>query len=296
MTAKSNEIHMIGSQQAVEQPFPETMSLEELVESVTRERQIVLGSQAAAAIVAPIAPIAPPRAETSSRTGGAFGGALKRRIGETDTPTRLAATNQDDIYLLRPLNINRELFDIAGDQVYHRVLLTPAEMGAVTFSAQALTRRVGSKVLAHTVERPASDRHARKQEVITETLQSRAAAAENTLTELSIDGEVFSTLREKMKSPGYAHMKGEEMDALMAHAEGRFVHMIEAILLNHKLSTERVKSLTSALDYNLGNDQYKQTFKYWAHMTTIGLNWTNKKIELFENVSRDIKEEQLVRA
>jgi phospholipid N-methyltransferase len=294
--AKSNEIHMIGSQQAVEQPFPETLSLEELAAAVAQQRQLALGAQAAAVMVAPVAPATPPTAEKSARTGGAFGGALKRRIGETDTPTRLAATNQNDIYLLRPTNINRELFNTSGDQVYHQVLLTPSEMGSVTFSAQALTRRIGSKVLAHTIERPASDRHARKQEVITEALQSRAAAAENTLAELAIDGDVFSTLRDKMKSPGYAHMKGDEMDALMAHAEGRFVGMIEAILLNHKLPTERVKSLTSALDYLLGSDQYKKTFKYWEHMSTIGMNWTNKKIELFEKVYSDVSEEQLARA
>lgn len=164
-------------------------------------------------------------------------------------------------------------------------------MGAVTFSAPALSRRVGSKVLAHTVERPASDRHARSKEVIQKTLISRAEVAATAQAELAIDKDVLSTLLAKQKSPGYAHMRGYEMDALMAHAEGRFVDMMAAILVNHKLSTDRVQSLTAALDYLLGNDDYRRSFKYWEHMSTIGLHWTNRKIELFSAVQAEIETE-----
>ncbi len=56
-----------------------------------------------------------PEAPKVTRTGGAFGGALKRRIADTDTATRYAHTNEADIYLLRPTNINRELFSVMGD-------------------------------------------------------------------------------------------------------------------------------------------------------------------------------------
>lgn len=276
-----------ASQQPFQEAFPQMLSIEELAAQVIKAREQSIAAQAVAT--------EPTITKETSRVGGAFGGALKRRIAETDTATRYANTNDHDVSLLSPISINRELFSIPGDLTYRGILLTAQEMGAVTFSPAALTRRVGAKVLQHTVGRPATDRHDRTHEVLQETLASRAAAAANVQSSLGVDQDVFAKLIAKMKSPGYAHMKGYEMDSLMAHAEGVFVDMIAAVLENHKLTTERVNSLTAGLDYLLGNDDYKKTFKYWNHMTTIGLNWNNRKIDLFNDVQVAILEEQQAR-
>ena len=273
----------------VQEAFPEFLSIEELVEQVAIARRQALAARAN---------VLPQNAGTTperSRLGGAFGGALSRRIEETDTAVRYASTNDHDILLLTPTNLNRELFFASGGLVYRGVLLTANEMGAVTFSPVALTQRVGANVLKHTTQRPATTRHQRSQEVITKALADRATAAAQVQTELAVDSDVFRTLLMKMKSPGYAHMKGYEMDALMAHAEGNFVDMIAAILDNHKLSTERVSSMTAALDYLLGNDDYRKTFSYWRHMSQIGLNWTNAKVDIFTNIQQLIVDEQQAR-
>ena len=263
--------------------------MEELVAQVKLARDQALAGRLA--VTAVQQPLEVEETTRLTRTGGAFGGALKRRIAETDTATRYAHTNEADIYFLRPTNVNYQLFSVMGDQVYRGILLTPSEMGAVTFSANALSRRLSANVLDNTTERPASVRHARVREVLLKGLTQRAAAAAAMAANLAVDKDVFSTLQAKQKAPGYAHMRGYEMDALMAHAEGRFVDLIAAILDNHKLGTERVQSLTSALDYLLGNDGYQRTFKYWEHMTAISLHWTNRKIELVTAVQSEIDTE-----
>lgn len=232
----------------------------------------------------------------SPRKQGAFGGAIKRRIEQTNSAEKYAATNEVDIKLLTPLSIQRELFTGWGDQSFRGVVLTPKELKAVTFSPETLSKRIGSQVLAGTVGRPATNRHARKAEVVMEGLQSRGAKADEVLATLKTDEQVFQTLAKEMKSPGYAHMSGEHMDSLMAHAEKVFISMFEAITTNHGAGTERVESLTAALNYLLSGDDYRKTFSYWRHMVNTGTDWTRAKYARFEVIRAEIDKEITVRS
>ncbi|HET7320283.1 MAG TPA: hypothetical protein VFI84_01705 [Candidatus Saccharimonadales bacterium] len=226
--------------------------------------------------------------------GGAFGGALKRHIEQTDQAAKLAATNEQDIQLLAPTSINRELFHQFGDQAYKGVVFTPEEFKAITFSPEALAQRIGANVLSGTTNRPATVRHERKSEVLYTQLAKRQEIVQKTLDNLEVDEWVFATLLHEMRSPGYAHMDQDWIDALMAHAEWRFVSMFEAITTNHGAGTERVESLKSALDYLLNND-YKKAFNYWRHMSNLGQAWTRAKIERFRSIESDIQEELVKR-
>lgn len=226
-----------------------------------------------------------------TRLHGAFGGAIKRRIELTDSSEKYAATNDFDIELLTPLSIQKQLFTYRGDQSFRGVVLTPQELGAVTFSPRTLVARVGANVLANTVERPASERHARKSEVVRSTLESGKAKVEATLSSLHTDDKALRRLAREMKSPGYAHMTGEEMDSLMRHAETVFVSMFEAITTNHGAGTHRVESLTAALEYLLSRDNYRQTFEYWLKMVTVGIEWTHAKTVRFVEVQEKLQQE-----
>jgi hypothetical protein len=229
--------------------------------------------------------------KTRSRQGGAFGGALKRRIEETDSTEKLAATNERDIAAVDPKIMKRELFQIAGDQRFRGVILPPNEFGAVTFSASTLAKRLGNRVLNATTDRSPDARNARKAEVIKGSLQAQAAKVDTTLEELQADLHVTQALRKEMRSPGYAHYTGEQMDAMMKQVEGIIVKMFQAITMNREANTDRVESLRAALDYRLSGNDYKRTFMYWRQMTDLGTDWTKNKIDRLETVRTEVLQE-----
>ncbi|HET8709219.1 MAG TPA: hypothetical protein VFL85_02965 [Candidatus Saccharimonadales bacterium] len=231
-----------------------------------------------------------------TRIHGAFGGAVKRRIELTNSAEKYAATNDADIALLTPNTIRQELFRRGGDQSYGGVLLTPAEFSALTFSPRTLARRVGSQVLAGTFDRPASERQARRKEVVLQSLETNKAKASGVLVTLRDDAQALSRLAAEARAPGYAHMRGEEMDGLMQHAETVFVSMFEAITTNHGAGTDRVESLKAALDYRLSADSYKETFGFWRDMITLGVEWTRAKGSRFAHVCNALDEEIAVQS
>ena len=309
--------------QAGREPIEPDLSINQLADKVARERAEALAAKLTAAettggiaVEAVTSVEAPaPEAEVTeaknrkSRKGGAFGGALKRRIEATDSAAKRAATNEHDIYLLEPASLRHELMGVrSGDQVYvlrygrkdsRAVTLTPSEHGDLTFSPRIHAQRLGGRVLAATEDRPATDRHARKTEVTEQGLRKQHEKAVARLEVLTTDETVFSNLLKYMASPGYAHVDQEAIDGLMAHAEGVFVQMFEAITTNHKAGTERVESLKAALDYLLtASDEkgdYKRTFGYWRAMCLLGKHWTRLKQRAFRNVKASIAEEYKTR-
>ncbi|MGH7241578.1 MAG: hypothetical protein ACREGB_04745, partial [Candidatus Saccharimonadales bacterium] len=154
--------------------------------------------------------------DKAPRRGGAFGGALKRRILITDSEDKLARTNAHDIALIAPTKLRPELFPTErGNLVYAGVLFTAEEYGAITISPAEIGRRIGAKVLRHTTDRAPTERHARREEVVGQNLQRRSELAQSTLAELTAESEQIGRLRKEMQSPGYAHMSLDEMDGLM---------------------------------------------------------------------------------
>lgn len=226
------------------------------------------------------------------RTGGAFGGALKRRIERTDSTEKWAATNENDVTLLTPANINRELFPhTRGILVYENVLFTPEEYGAITISPAEVSRRIGANVLRHTVDRPPTERQARRQEVIIDDLRKREQKVSDIIGGLHADSDALQKLRREMQSPGYAHMTMDDIDTLMARSEEIYVKMFEAIVANRQLDTERTTSLTAAMEYLVTADDYKKTFKYWKEMSSLAFSWTEAKISRFTIINERISQE-----
>ena len=223
--------------------------------------------------------------EKSKRKGGAFGGALKRRILATDSEQLSAMTNQHDIDLVTPHNLRVELFSTERRNLgYAGVLFTPEEYGAITISPEEVGRRLGANVLRHTKDRSATERHARRQEVVENDLHRRTQLAETTLTELNQELDQVERLRKEMRSPGYAHMSLDEMDGLMKTTETVFIKMFSAIVENRELGTERTESLTAAMNFLVAADDYPSTFKFWQQMSALASAWTKAKIQRFEPI------------
>lgn len=263
-------------------PF-EGLSLDEAVAYVAEQRRQNLKQDA---------PVESSAAEQKTRRqGGAFGGALKRRIEQTDSNEKLAATNERDIRAVDPQVMKRELFMVSGDQQFRGVILPPKEFSAVTFSAPTLAKRLGNQVLSATKYRDPDARNARKAEVIRIGLESQISKVSTVLSELYGDRQVTRALRKEMRSPGYAHYTGEQMDAMMKRVESIIVKMFEAITMNREANTNRVESLTAALDFRLSGDDYKQTFTYWQQMTDLSTDWTANKINRLELVKAEVLEE-----
>lgn len=297
--------------QAGREPIEPDMSLQDLAQHVAAQRAAALVTKTVTE--APEAPTVPEQLQapesSRSRKGGAFGGALKRRIEATDSVAKKAATNEHDINLLEPANLRHELMGgHIGDQVYtlhygrkdaRSVVMTPSEYGDVTFSPRIHARRVGNRVLDNTVERTPSERQARKTEVTEEGLRRQYTKAVERLAILEADETVFTQLLRYMSTPGYARTDQATIDGLMAHAEGVFVQMFEAITANHGLGTERVESLKAALDYRLtASDEkgdYKKSFTNWHDMSLLGQHWTKLKQRAFRNVKSNIATEYKTR-
>jgi hypothetical protein len=230
--------------------------------------------------------------EKAPRRGGAFGGALKRRILATDSEETRARTNEHDIALIAPTNLRPELFPLQrGNLSRDGVLFTPEEYGAITVSPAEFSNRVGAHVLKHTTERAPTERHARRDEVVKQQLQKRYEAARDTLQELQSESEQIERLRKEMRSPGYAHMTLDDMDGLMKTTEGVMNKMFRAIIENRGLNTERTDSLTAAMEYLVTADDYRQTFTFWQQMSSLAKGWTDAKIKRFTTIEMNLIQE-----
>lgn len=280
------------------------LSTEEFAEKIAAERAVTLAMKnevnapsevpvTSGAAKAPKTEDTPaPQPSPRSRRGGAFGGALKRRLEQKSaTSAEKNSYTSADILALSPIKLGRQLFGHEGDQAYRGVVFTSKEFGAITFAPQTLAKRVGNRVLEGTVDRSPTERLARRDEVVYETLDRQQERVSNCLAELEIDRDVFETLLKEMRSPGYAHMSQDDIDALVAHSEGVYVSMFEAILTNRGMGSERVTSLTAAMYHLLEDVPYKQAFGYRRHLTTLGLDWTRAKIKHLQEVQTSVQNE-----
>lgn len=274
-------------------------SMESLVEEVRRQRHdaIVARQNPQLTLEDEVSVSVPMQEEASqeetgrkTRKGGAFGGALRRRLDQAEE-TEEITFDARDLEALAPTVLQRELFSNEGDQSYQGVIFGPEEFKAITFAPNTLAKRIGNQALAGTIGREPSDRLVRKDEIVKAGLERQLAKAEACLADLAVDEDVFQTLAKEMKSPGYAHMGQEDMDALMAHSEGVYVSMFEAILTNRGVGTERVRSLTAAMYYLLENPDYQKAFRYRKHLTNIGLDWTRNKINRLTEVRSSVQNE-----
>jgi hypothetical protein len=231
--------------------------------------------------------------ETSSpsRAGGAFGGALKRRILLTDSAELSGQVSKRDRQLLEPNNILRELLSPSGDLAFRGVVFSPKEFKSITFSAETLSQRVGAQVLDNTTERPPTERHERKIEVIAESLMRRNQLVEQALIKLDIDQENFTSLQRAMAQPGRMLMTAKDIDTRMAYAEDVFKLMVGTVAANHSSDTERVTALMKTLESRLGDDNYRDTFTYTRGITNTGYLWTREKSKIFKRVQRQIQSE-----
>ncbi|CAN5419481.1 hypothetical protein BH09PAT4_BH09PAT4_02570 [soil metagenome] len=269
---------------------PEPVPLTEVVAAVAEQRQRSIAARTAEKEAATAKRIE--GLKNTSKRGGAFGGALKRRIIKTDSDEMRARTIEHDINLITAPSLRAELFPkVRGDLVYAGVLFTPTEYGAITISPEEVGRRVGANVLKHTADRPATERHARRDEVVGNDLQKRTAVAQETLVSLNDETDQIQRLRKEMKSPGYAHMTLDEMDGLMRTTEEVFIKMFQAIVENRGLGTERTESLTAAMQYLVAKDDYKATFKFWQEMSSLAQAWTDAKIQRFIPITERLNKE-----
>jgi hypothetical protein len=262
-----------------------TVSLEDLASAVAEQRR-----SAHALSPTPIE-IATEEQKTHSKRGGAFGGALKRRIVLSDSERLKTFTNESDIALVQPENIRIRLFPYNRvEQSYGGVLFTADEYTAITVSAPEQARRLGAHVMANTKDRAPSARHSRRKEVVTDSLDRRHEVALAEIERLAGVSVKLRTLQQEIQTPGYSHMSLNDMNGLMTNAEKVFLSMFEAIVeSDDELDDDRVYSLSGALLYNLTNDDYKTTFGYWKNMTTLGVKWTDEKLKQMQRVRKDIE-------
>jgi hypothetical protein len=279
-----------GIDQAVPTDDFAGLSIEELAKVVAERRQQALAERDAAR--QDPGAVVEEGEKSNPRRGGAFGGALKRRIERTNSAERLAATNAYDIDLLKPTSVNTELFPSQrGNLAYRGVLFTPREYGALTISPAELARRIGAKVLSSPKDRTPTEKHARRQELVVQGLLQRQQKVQIELVRLESEAAQLERLQKEMKSPGYSHMSMEQIDGLMAAAEKVYVDMFTAIVENHGLPTERTQSLTAAMEYLVTADDYKATFKYHKAMANLAHSWVRAKISRFIPIEENIAEE-----
>ncbi|HSX37014.1 MAG TPA: hypothetical protein VLG13_02770 [Patescibacteria group bacterium] len=277
--------------QDTEPSVPVQPSLEELAVEIAAQRVQAIAAKSQTPI--PQKESGPTLAKEHPRKGGAFGGALRRRL-DTSTTSESADFTEEDLLEVTPIKLGHSLFTREGDQSFRSVVFTPEEFGVITFSAQTLAKRIGTRVLTGTVGREPSERNARKAQVIRERLETQLQRVEACLTNLGVDLDVLLTLGNEMKHPGYAHLQGDEMDAVVAHSEGVYVSMFEAILTNRGLGTNRVRALTLAMYSKMEGPKYKESFSYRHHLNNLGIDWTRAKTrhltEVHTNVQNELNE------
>lgn len=223
--------------------------------------------------------------EQSPRRGGAFGGALKRRIELTDSVEKFAATNVNDVQLLTPDSLYDALHPTGEVELaYAGILFPPEEYAALTIYPEALAKRVGARVLSGTHDRPADARQSRKTEAVQGALQARIEHARDVLERYDQNKTDLEALLHESQSPGYAHMTQKQMDGLMRRCEDIFITMFDAIVSSKGLGTKRTESLTAALEYILSADDYKRTFNAWVGMSELALSWTKAKARRFQYI------------
>lgn len=265
---------------------PQSMTIDELVQLVARTRQRNTEAQAE------LTQSDNPEVKQHPLKGGAFGGALKRRIELSDSKALYGATNEHDIALLKPTTLRAELFPATrGDLVYDGVLFAPDEYVDITVSAAEVARRVGANVMANTTERPPTERLERRAEVVSEALQRRLLKAELLIGNLESERMSIARLRKEMRSPGYSHMSQEDADRLMTITESVMAKMFDAIIVNHRLPTKRTQELTNAMHYLISSDDYKATFSYWKQVSSLAEIWTINKNNRLTKVHASIGDE-----
>lgn len=281
--------------ESVTEPSSDPKSLEEVIAEVAAERAVAIAAHESRRQQTRVR--LEKEMEAAGRKGGAFGGALKRRILATDSAAMRARTNDHDVSLLTATNLHKQLFPThKGDLTYAGLLFTPEEYGAITISPEQVGKRLGAKILRHTTDRPATERHARRREVVEADLRARITAASETLAGLTEEAERIDRLRKEMRSPGYAHMTLDEMDGLMKTTEDVFNKMFRAIVESKGLGTERQESLTAAMEFLVAEDNYKKAFDYWQQMSSLALSWTHAKIKRFEPIKTRLEEQATITA
>lgn len=281
-----------------ETPDPAEETLEELVERTATERQTALAAKAVSDTVesgmldfeieVPEQPAAQPRTWERNQ-GGAFGGALKRRIETANIAgTDRGEINQDDFNAVSYESLRRELLVSKSDQAHSGVLFTSGEFGSLTFSPRMLASRVGGHAIVGTQGRNQDNRISRVNEVVGDTLQGQLQKIDDLITSLSVDKDIAKTLEDEMNTPGYAHMTVAEMGGLMSHVEGKVRAMVDAIALDRSVNADRLKGINAALDYRLGDPNYRTAFGYWRDMTNLSGQWARRKLKVAEKMKKNL--------
>lgn len=278
-------------------------TLEELAERTASMRQAALAAKALENVEEtgmldfdmPEQPSVEPR-KWEGRQGGAFGGALSRRIRSANiADTDKATIDQTDFDAVSYETLRHKLVVAKGDQAYSGVLFTSHEFGSLTFSPRMLASRIGSQAVVGTQGRHQDSRVSRINEVVNESLQQRLKKVSDLITSLEADRNAAKLLEDEMKSPGFAHMNVAEMSGLMSHIEGIIHTMVDAIASNQSVDADRLEGVNAALDYRLGDPDYRGAFGYWQEMTNLSGQWTRRKIKIAEKMKKNLEAEIKIR-
>lgn len=279
----------------------EDETIEELAARIAVERQAALAAKAVEGatdsgmldfeIQPPKQPAPQPRTWERNQ-GGAFGGALKRRIEAAD----IAGTDRGDIAqadfdAVSYESLRHELLVSNSEQARAGVLFTSDEFGSLTFSPRTLASRVAGHVIVGTQGRNQDSRVDRVNEVVSDALQGQLQKIDDLITSLSTDRDVAKTLEDEMKSPGYAHMTVAEMGGLMSHVEGKVRAMVDAVAMDRSVGADRLKGINAAIDYRLGDPSYRTAFEYWQDMTNLSGQWARRKLKVAEKMKKNLEAE-----
>lgn len=278
-------------------------TLEELAERTASMRHAALAAKAVENSAEtgmldfemPELPSSQPR-KWEGRQGGAFGGALGRRIDSMNiADTNKGTIDQADFDAVSYETLRHKLVVAKGDQAHMGVLFTPTEFGSLTFSPQMVARRIGSQVLSGTQGRNQDSRISRTNEVVNGSLQERLKKITDLITSLDIDKDAAKRLEDEMGNPGFAHMNVAEMSGLMSHIEGIIRTMVEAIASKHSIDADRLEGVNAALNYRLGDPNYRDAFGYWKDMTNLSGQWTRRKLKIAEKMKTSLEAELKIR-
>ena len=274
-------------------------SIEDLAERTAVQRREALAAKAVEATVLPdmldieipAQPALPPRTWEKNQ-GGAFGGALKRRIETSHiAPSDREGISPADFDAVSYSAIRHELLVARGDRAHSGVLFSAQEFGSLTFSPRLLASRIGGNVIAGTEGRNQDSRIARANQVVSGSLQDRLSKLDDLVATLDTDSAAFKRLGEEMLTPGYAHMKVGDMSSLLSRTEGTIRSMVDAIAMERAVDADRLKGIHAALEYRLGNPDYRQAFDYWKEMTDLSGLWTRRKLRIAKNMRTKVAAE-----
>ena len=185
------------------------------------------------------------------------------------------------------------------------IALAPSEYERIIRNPKSFADQVSNKVLS---ARSSDDNLTRKREVaeqaVTSALTEKFRGMTRTLHGIEAETAAIRMLRKEAKTPGYAHVSTQELQAAAGYVYGvTFPRILEVVGLQKNWTQEQAQQAKNALNHRLffaGNKRVAN----WKRMLHVSDQYGSERFRLFSNrqqqvanmlVNRQVDVEQLLK-